>query len=300
MHATQANHGVKRHNTTLGKLTALGLALALVLTGCQRNTDTPSDATTDSARPNTTAPVLANAASAPKPIDAVPVGEPLQPPASAVPILPTPQAPAPASVEIAPNQNTDRYTSTTPSPVTTPSSVTPVVVPQAASASTATATPKAEPAANAKPTAPTKQDLLRADLTKLFHTINEFDHESQAKQAEIGQKMQAAKTPQEQAKLFKQIVNQMTQQKNTLAKLQFNDPRVTQVRDMMVESVNQSIAGTQAMIKNPTATPETHPEIVEHMQKSQNIAVKARDRLMKLTQEAEGDAAPKTSKTKHK
>ena len=142
--------------------------------------------------------------------------------------------------------------------------------------------------------------MLRADLTKLFHTINEFDHESQAKQAEIGQKMQAAKTPQEQAKLFKQIVNQMTQQKNTLAKLQFNDPRVTQVRDMMVESVNQSIAGTQAMIKNPTATPETHPEIVEHMQKSQDIAVKARDRLMKLTQEAEGDAAPKTSKTKHK
>ena len=69
---------------------------------------------------------------------------------------------------------------------------------------------------------------------------------------------------------------------------------------MMVESVNQSIAGTQAMIKNPTATPETHPEIVEHMQKSQDIAVKARDRLMKLTQEAEGDAAPKNSKTKHK
>ena len=223
MHATQANHGVKRHKTTLGKLTALGLALALVLTGCQRNTDTPSDATTDSARPNTTTPVLANAASAPKPIDAVPVGEPLQPPASAVPILPTPQAPAPASVEIAPNQNTDRDTSTTPSPAAS------VVTPQAASASTATATPKAEPAANAKPTAPTKQDLLRADLTKLFHTINEFDHESQAKQAEIGQKMQAAKTPQEQAKLFKQIVNQMIQQKNTLAKLQFNDPRVTQV-----------------------------------------------------------------------
>lgn len=294
MHATQANHGVKRHNTTLGKLTALGLALALGLTGCQRNTDTPSDATTDSARPNTTAPVSANAASVPKPIDAVPVGEPLQPPASAVPILPTPQAPAPASVEIAPNQNTDRDTSTTPSPAA------PVVTPQAASAPTATATPKAEPATNTKPAAPTKQDLLRADLTKLFHTINEFDRESQAKQAEIGQKMQAAKTPQEQAKLFKQIVNQMTQQKNTLAKLQFNDPRVTQVRDMMVESVNQSIAGTQAMIKNPTATPETHPEIVEHMQKSQDIAVKARDRLMKLTQEAEGDAAPKTSKTKHK
>lgn len=294
MHATQANHGVKRHNTTLGKLTALGLALALGLTGCQRNTDTPSDATTDSARPNTTAPVSANAASVPKPIDAVPVGEPLQPPASAVPILPTPQAPAPASVEIAPNQNTDRDTSTTPSPAAS------VVTPQAASAPTATATPKAEPATNTKPAAPTKQDLLRADLTKLFHTINEFDRESQAKQAEIGQKMQAAKTPQEQAKLFKQIVNQMTQQKNTLAKLQFNDPRVTQVRDMMVESVNQSIAGTQAMIKNPTATPETHPEIVEHMQKSQDIAVKARDRLMKLTQEAEGDATPKTSKTKHK
>lgn len=294
MGTTPATHrAYRRTATTLGKLTALSLALALGLTGCQRNTNAPNDATTTTAD---SAPTTTPAA--PKPIDAVPVGEPIAPPASAVPIVPVPQAPAPASVAIQPRAQAAEANDT-PTPQTSP---TEAVAPQAPAAMPKADAPTTSNTANPtpKPTAPTKQDLLRADLTKLFHTINEFDRESQAKQAEIGQKMQAAKTPQAQAKLFKQIVNQMTQQKNTLAKLQFSDPRVTQVRDMMVESVNQSIAGTQAMIKNPTATPETHPEIVQHMQKSQDIAVKARDRLMKLTQEAEGDAAPKNSKAKHK
>lgn len=272
-----SNDGIQRNIAqTLGKFTVLSFAFVIGLTGCQRNTDAPNDATDPATTPTAT-PTTTDTASNPMAMGAVPIGESHQLPASAVPILPAPQASAPAKVSIHPDT-----TATTPPPTL----------------NTATSNPVASTPTQAAP--PSKQALLRDDLTKLFRTIDEFDRQTQAKQNEIAQKIQTVNTPQEQANLFKQVVSQMHQQKKTLEKLQFNDPRVTQVRNLMIESVNHSIAGTQAMIKNPTATPETHPQIVQHMEKSQDIAVQARERLLKLTQEAEGDSAPKNNPSKAK
>ena len=138
---------------------------------------------------------------------------------------------------------------------------------------------------------------LKADLTQLFKTLNELDRNTQAKQAEMAKKMQNAKTPADQQAFFKEVVAQLDLQKATLNKLKFNDPRVAQTRDKMVESITNSRAGTAALIKKPTATPETNPEIAKSMEKAQKSAEEARTMLMQLTQEAGikpkgADAAP--------
>ena len=127
---------------------------------------------------------------------------------------------------------------------------------------------------------------LKADLTQLFKTLNELDRNTQAKQAEMAKKMQNAKTPADQQAFFKEVVAQLDLQKATLNKLKFNDPRVAQTRDKMVESITNSRAGTAALIKKPTATPETNPEIAKSMEKAQKSAEEARTMLMQLTQEA--------------
>lgn len=138
---------------------------------------------------------------------------------------------------------------------------------------------------------------LKADLTQLFKTLNELDRTTQAKQAEMAKKMQNAKTPADQQAFFKEVVAQLDLQKATLNKLKFNDPRVAQTRDKMVESITNSRAGTAALIKKPTATPETNPEIAKSMEKAQKSAEEARTMLMQLTEEAGikpkgADAAP--------
>ena len=138
---------------------------------------------------------------------------------------------------------------------------------------------------------------LKADLTQLFKTLNELDRNTQAKQAEMAKKMQNAKTPADQQAFFKEVVAQLDLQKATLNKLKFNDPRVAQTRDKMVESITNSRAGTAALIKKPTATPETNPEIAKSMEKAQKSAEEARTMLMQLTEEAGikpkgADAAP--------
>ena len=127
---------------------------------------------------------------------------------------------------------------------------------------------------------------LKADLTQLFKTLNELDRTTQAKQAEMAKKMQNAKTPADQQAFFKEVVAQLDLQKATLNKLKFNDPRVAQTRDKMVESITNSRAGTAALIKKPTATPETNPEIAKSMEKAQKSAEEARTMLMQLTEEA--------------
>ena len=98
--------------------------------------------------------------------------------------------------------------------------------------------------------------------------------------------MQNAKTPADQQAFFKEVVAQLDLQKATLNKLKFNDPRVAQTRDKMVESITNSRAGTAALIKKPTATPETNPEIAKSMEKAQKSAEEARAMLMQLTEEA--------------
>jgi hypothetical protein len=123
-------------------------------------------------------------------------------------------------------------------------------------------------------------------LTQLFKTLNELDRTTQAKQAEMAKKMQNAKTPADQQAFFKEVVAQLDLQKATLNKLKFNDPRVAQTRDKMVESITNSRAGTAALIKKPTATPETNPEIAKSMEKAQKSAEEARTMLMQLTEEA--------------
>ncbi|MFO1365267.1 MAG: hypothetical protein U1E91_04110 [Moraxella sp.] len=85
-------------------------------------------------------------------------------------------------------------------------------------------------------------------MTQLFKTLNELDRNTQAKQAEMA-KMQNAKTPADQQAFFKEVVAQLDLQKATLNKLKFNDPRVAQTRDKMVESITNSRAGTAALIK---------------------------------------------------
>ena len=116
-------------------------------------------------------------------------------------------------------------------------------------------------------------------------------------EAEMAKKMQNAKTPADQQAFFKEVVAQLDLQKATLNKLKFNDPRVAQTRDKMVESITHSRAGTAALIKKPTATPETNPEIAKSMEKAQKSAEEARAMLMQLTEEAGikpkgADAAP--------
>lgn len=166
-------------------------------------------------------------------------------------------------------------------PASTPAN--PLIANPTAPVTTQAATQPANPAATAANPAGL---ALKADLTQLIRTLNQLDRDSAAKQAEMAKKMQNAKTPADQQAFFKDVVTQLDIQKAALQKLKFNDPRVDNVRDKMVESINHSRSGTQALSKNPTATPETHPKIAKDMQASQQSAEQARDMLMKLTEEA--------------
>lgn len=179
---------------------------------------------------------------------------------------------------------------------TTASSTTTTVTTPATAEKTANVSSAPTVAAN-NAAAATPNLALKADLTQLFKTLNELDRNTQAKQAEMAKKMQNAKTPADQQAFFKEVVAQLDLQKATLNKLKFNDPRVAQTRDKMVESITNSRAGTAALIKKPTATPETNPEIAKSMEKAQKSAEEARTMLMQLTQEAGikpkgADAAP--------
>ena len=179
---------------------------------------------------------------------------------------------------------------------TTASSATTTVTTPATAEKTANVSSAPTVAAN-NAAAATPNLALKADLTQLFKTLNELDRTTQAKQAEMAKKMQNAKTPADQQAFFKEVVAQLDLQKATLNKLKFNDPRVAQTRDKMVESITNSRAGTAALIKKPTATPETNPEIAKSMEKAQKSAEEARAMLMQLTQEAGikpkgADAAP--------
>ena len=168
---------------------------------------------------------------------------------------------------------------------TTASSTTTTVTTPATAEKTANVSSAPTVAAN-NTAAATPNLALKADLTQLFKTLNELDRTTQAKQAEMAKKMQNAKTPADQQAFFKEVVAQLDLQKATLNKLKFNDPRVAQTRDKMVESITHSRAGTAALIKKPTATPETNPEIAKSMEKAQKSAEEARAMLMQLTQEA--------------
>lgn len=168
---------------------------------------------------------------------------------------------------------------------TTASSTTTTVTTPATAEKTANVSSAPTVAAN-NAAAATPNLALKADLTQLFKTLNELDRNTQAKQAEMAKKMQNAKTPADQQAFFKEVVAQLDLQKATLNKLKFNDPRVAQTRDKMVESITHSRAGTAALIKKPTATPETNPEIAKSMEKAQKSAEEARTMLMQLTQEA--------------
>lgn len=128
---------------------------------------------------------------------------------------------------------------------------------------------------------------LKQDLSRLFKTLNELDRITEAKQADIAKKMQNANTPAEQAEFFKEVVAQLDTQKATLNSLKFHDPRVGNARDKMVESIDYTREGVQTLITIPDATPETHPEIVKRMENAQKAAKEARDRLVKLTEEAD-------------
>lgn len=165
----------------------------------------------------------------------------------------------------------------------------PALVASSTTVTTTTTTTTASAAALATPVAATAKDsntALKADLTHLFKTLNELDRKTEAKQAEMAKKMQNAKTPADQAAFFKEVVAQLDAQKATLNSLKFNDPRVGKARDKMVESITNSRAGTQALIKTPNATPETNPEIAKNMQGAQKAAEEARGMLMKLAEEA--------------
>nr|WP_312116819.1 hypothetical protein [Moraxella sp. CTOTU47915] len=168
---------------------------------------------------------------------------------------------------------------------TTASSTTTTVTTPATAEKTANVSSAPTVAAN-NAAAATPNLALKADLMQLFKTLNELDRTTQAKQAEMAKKMQNAKTPADQQAFFKEVVAQLDLQKATLNKLKFNDPRVAQTRDKMVESITNSRAGTAALIKKPTATPETNPEIAKSMEKAQKSAEEARTMLMQLTEEA--------------
>lgn len=149
-------------------------------------------------------------------------------------------------------------------------------------ASTATVSPVA-PKADAKSA---ENVALKADLNTLFKTLNDIDKKAQAKQAEMEKKMQTANSPAEQQQFLKEVVAQLENQKATLQKLTFNDKRVTQARDKMLENINDSRKAMEIMAKNPNAIPDTNPEIGKSMQKAQKSAEQVRDMLSKLIQEA--------------
>lgn len=166
-------------------------------------------------------------------------------------------------------------------------SVAPAIVASTVVVAPAGSTTAATPMSASAPTPASQSNVaLKTDLALLFKTLNDLDRDTAAKQADMQKKMQNAKTPADQQAFFKEVLSQLELQKATLNKLKFNDARVTKARDKMVESIDSSHTGTQALVKNPTATPETHPEIAKAMQSSQKSAEQAKEMLMKLTEEA--------------
>ena len=170
---------------------------------------------------------------------------------------------------------------------TTASVATPIAsaVASAPTASTAlaTTTDNAVGQANAKPA---ENVALKADLGVLLKTINDIDKKHQRKQAELEKQMQSATSPAAQKKVFDEILKQLDTQKTTLQGLKFNEPRVTKVRDKMLENIADTRSAMAIMAKNPEATPQTNPDIGKSMQKAEKTALEVREMLHKLVEEA--------------
>lgn len=210
-------------------------------------TTTPASSTTDTLQPASIA-------------EPQPMAEPNQPTAVAVPQtqaqpqIKTQQAPVPTKAT-KPSENAN-----------------PAITPE-----TAVSKPNEKPVENL---------ALKADLNTLFKTINEIDQKHQAKQAELEQKMQSAQSPEDQKKIFDEVIKQLDTQKKTLQGLDFNEKRVSQVRDKMLKNIDETRKGMAIMAKNPEATPESHPEIGKTMQQADKTASEVRENIQKLVAEA--------------
>lgn len=127
---------------------------------------------------------------------------------------------------------------------------------------------------------------LKADLAKLFKTINDIDTKHQAKQAELGQKIQSAESPEAQKQVFDEVIKLLDVQKQTINALTFHDKRVGQIRDKMLKNIDETKKGMVLMAQNPEATPQTHPQIAKTMQEAEKTAAEVRESVQKLVTEA--------------
>lgn len=228
-------------------------ALVLAMTACSK-TEKPAEKPADSPA-STVAPQVASVAPVASPVASTPQ-------ITNAPVAETVVTPVPATTE--PHK----------------SAKTPVANSPAVSAEKAVSKANEKSAENI---------ALKQDLSKLFKTIDDIDTKHQAKQAELEQQMQSAQTPDEQKKVFDEIIKQLDVQKQTLTELNFEDKRVSQVRDKMLKNIAETRSGMEIMAKNPEATPQSNPEIAKKMQQAEKTATEVRDNIQKLVTEADMD-----------
>lgn len=228
-------------------------ALVLAMTACSK-TEKPAEKPADSPA-STVAPQVASVAPVASPVASTPQ-------ITNAPVAETVVTPVPATTE--PQKSTK----------------TPVANSPAVSAEKAVSKANEKSAENI---------ALKQDLSKLFKTIDDIDTKHQAKQAELEQQMQSAQTPDEQKKVFDEIIKQLDVQKQTLTELNFEDKRVSQVRDKMLKNIAETRSGMEIMAKNPEATPQSNPEIAKKMQQAEKTATEVRDNIQKLVTEADMD-----------
>lgn len=146
--------------------------------------------------------------------------------------------------------------------------------------------PKTTKTAQTQQSTANASPALQKDLTLLFKTLNDIDNKTGKQQQELAQKMQTAQDPKVLTEVYQEISKQLTNQKSTLNNLKFEDPRMNELRQKMISSIDDNQNMIQQLQKKPDANPETDPAIAKIAEEGQKSAIEARDMLMQLVQEA--------------
>lgn len=161
-------------------------------------------------------------------------------------------------------------------------------------ASIAHAAPTTSSTTAAQASSQTAPTVLQQNLMTLIKAGQAMEAETKVKQAEIEKKYQPkvadAKTDEQKAALQGQFLNDVitykTYQKQKFAAVKLTDPRVANLRDKYIETLNSDIAAAQIVIANPKPTAESKKKFVDQITKSENLTVEVHNGLEALMKEA--------------
>ena len=139
-----------------------------------------------------------------------------------------------------------------------------------------------------------KNTVLRQDLLTLIKAGQAIEAETKPKQLELEKKYQPqvaqAKTDEQKQALQTQFLTDVvafkTSQKQQLLALSFTEPRVANLRNKVVATLDSDIAAAQVVINNPIPTADSQKKFTAAINQSKTLTKETHDSFASLMTEA--------------